>query len=77
MSSWPVSGSGLQFEDRGSRALKTRASRPGSGPGRLWAGSYRSGLEILIRNLALRWGASFPGQKRSGVFRELLIRVWA
>ena len=62
-------------------SVRDRSGKPRQ-PAGYWsrparAGSYRSGLEIRIRNLARRWGASSPGQKRSGVFRELVIRVWA
>ena len=67
LESWPATGS---------RPAPSPA-KPAGYWSRLRAGSYRSGPEIRIRNLARRWGASFPGQKRSGVFRELLTRVWA
>jgi hypothetical protein len=53
------------------------ASRPGPEPGRLAAGSCRSGLEIRIGNSARLRALVPPGQKRAGVFRKLVTRVWA
>jgi hypothetical protein len=58
------------------RTVRKPRKPAGHGPGRLAAGSCGSELDIRLGNPG-RCRALIPGQKCSGVFRELATLVWA
>jgi hypothetical protein len=76
----PVQGAAVIVAGIGSRLGGTVAETAlagRAGPGRLAAGSCGSGIRIRIGNPGRRRALVPPGQKRSGVFRRLVTRVWA